>query len=165
MMQNTRVHEIELYPPDIFKTIVDHEVNRSRRYGDSLTLADLIVETDPADVEAQHRAEVLTISELNLQLREADIPCKKGNEFLILMPATGAQGARTACERLRKLLTTEQQTNDGVIFKMFSFIGLATLPIDRSVSSEGLLQNASRALQHARMNRLVRVVSASEIIE
>jgi hypothetical protein len=164
-MQNTPVHEIELYPPELFKTIVDHEVNRSRRYGDSLTLADLIIETDPADTEAQHSAEVFTINALNLQLRQADIPCKKGNEFLILMPATGAQGARTACERLRKLLTAEQQTNDRVIFKMFSFVGLATLPIDRSVSSDGLMQNASKALQHARMNRLMRVVSFSEIKE
>ena len=164
-MQSTHVHEIELYPPEIFKTIVDHEVNRSRRYGDSLTLADLIVETDPMNVEAQHHAEVFTINELNLQLRETDIPCKKGNEFLILMPATGAQGARTACERLRRLLTTEQQTQDEVTFKMFSFVGLATLPIDRSVSSDGLIENAAKALQHARVNRLARVVSFSEIKE
>lgn len=164
-MQNTHIHEIELYPPEIFKTMVDHEVNRSRRYGDSLTLANLIVDTDPVDEEAQHRAEVFTTNKLNLQLRETDIPCKKGNEFLILMPATGAQGARTACERLRRLLTTEQQTNDGVSFKMVSFIGLATLPIDRSVSSDGLVQNASKALQHARTNRLARVVSFSEIKE
>jgi hypothetical protein len=164
-MQNTRIHEIELYPPEIFKTIVDHEVNRSRRYGDSLTLADLIVETHPRGEAVQHSAEVFTINELNLQLRTTDIPCKKGNEFLILMPATGAQGARTACERLRKLLTTEQQTNEGAMFKMFSFIGLATLPIDRSVSSDGLMRNAAKALQHARVNQLTQVVSFSEIKE
>ena len=164
-MQNTRVHEIELYPPEIFKTIVDHEVNRSNRYGDSLTLANLVVETDPANEKAQHSAELFAINVLNLHLRQIDIACKKGNEFLVLMPATGSQGARTACERLRRLMTTEQQTVDNVFFKILVFIGMATLPIDRSVSSNGLIENASKALQHARANRLARVISFSEIKE
>ena len=31
-MENTLVHEIELYSPEAFKTLLDHEVNRSRRY-------------------------------------------------------------------------------------------------------------------------------------
>ena len=129
-MQNTRVHEIELYPPEIFKTIVDHEVNRSHRYGDSLTLANLVVETDPANEKAQHTAELFAINVLNLHLRQIDIACQKGNEFLVLMPATSAQGARTACERLRRLMTTEQQTVDNVFFKILVFIGMATLPIE-----------------------------------
>ncbi|HSJ87942.1 MAG TPA: diguanylate cyclase [Anaerolineales bacterium] len=164
-MQNTRVHEIELYPPEIFKTIVDHEVNRSHRYGDSLTLANLVVETDPANEKAQHTAELFAINVLNLHLRQIDIACQKGNEFLVLMPATSAQGARTACERLRRLMTTEQQTVDNVFFKILVFIGMATLPIDRSVSSNGLIENTSKALQHARTNRLARVISFSEIKE
>jgi len=164
-MEKPLEHEIELHPPEIFKTIVDHEVNRSHRYGDSLTLANLVVETDPVDEKAQHSAEVFAINVLNLHLRQIDIACKKGNEFLVLMPATSAQGARTACERLRRLMTTEQQTLDNVFFKILVFIGMATLPIDRSVSSNGLLENVSKALQHARTNRLGRVISFSEIKE
>jgi len=164
-MEKPLEHEIELHPPEIFKTIVDHEVNRSHRYGDSLTLANLVVETDPVDAKAQHSAEVFAINVLNLHLRQIDIACKKGNEFLVLMPATSAQGARTACERLRRLMTTEQQTVDNVFFKILVFIGMATLPMDRSVSSNGLIENASQALQHARTNRLARVISFSEIKE
>jgi len=163
-MEQTLVHEIELYPPEVFKTLLNHEVNTSRRYGNSLTLANLIVETDPINLEAQHNAEVFLINLLNLYLRDTDIPCKRGNEFLILMPSTGAQGARTACERLlRKLMSFEQQPNDKVVFKLSAFIGMATLPIDRSVSSDGLAQNASQALQYARANRLTNVVGFSEI--
>jgi hypothetical protein len=164
-MENTLVHEIELYPPEAFKTLLDHEVNRSHRYGDSLTLVDLVVETDPVSPQAQHSAEVFTINVLNLHLRDTDIPCKKGNEFLILMPSTGAQGAHIACERIKRLMNVEPQTYDRVSFKMSAFIGMATLPNDRSLSSSGLAQNASRALQHARANPFKSVVSFSEIKE
>jgi len=162
-MENAQVHEIELYPPEKFRTLLEHEVNRSHRYGDSLSLIDLALETDPSDSQALHSAEVFTINVLNLHLRDTDIPCKKGSEFLILMPASGIQGARTACERLTKLMTIEPQSYDKVSFKMSMFIGVAALPYDRSVSSDGLIQHAAQALQHARMNRLKNVVSFSEI--
>jgi hypothetical protein len=164
-MENVQPHEIELYPPETFKTLLEHEVNRSHRYGDSLSLIDLAVETEPSSAQALHSAEVFTINVLNLYLRNTDIPCKKGNEFLILMPASSLQGARTACERLTKLMDVEPQSYDKIPFKLFVFIGLAALPYDRSVSSNGLLQHAAQALQHARTQRTRSVVSFSEIKE
>jgi len=162
-MENPSVHEIELYPPESFKTLLDHEVNISRRYGNSLTLIDFVVETDPANDETQHSAEVFAINVLNLHLRDTDIPCQKGNEFQILMPSTAAHGARTACERLRDLMTLTPHELDRVSFKLSAYIGMATLPNDRSVTSDGLAQNASLALEHARTNRSKSVVSFSEI--
>ena len=164
-MENTQEHEIELYPPETFRTLLEHEVNKSHRYGDSLSLIDLVVETDPSNAQALHSAEVFTINMLNLHLRNTDIPCKKGSEFLILMPASSIQGARTACERLTKLMSIEPQSYDKVSFKLFVFIGLAALPYDRSVSSDGLLQQAAQALQHARAKQLKSVVSFPEIKE
>ena len=164
-MENTQVHEIELYPPETFRTLLEHEVNKSHRYGDSLSLIDLVVETDPSNAQALHSAEVFTINMLNLHLRNTDIPCKKGSKFLILMPASSIQGARTACERLTKLMNIEPQSHDKVSFKLFVFIGLAALPYDRSVSSDGLLQQAAQALQHARTKRLKSVVSFPDIKE
>jgi hypothetical protein len=161
-MDNTNVHEIELYPPDIFKTLLKHEVNKSRRYGDSLTLIHLAVETDPRTPESQHSAEVFTINVLNVHLRDTDIPCKQDNEFLILMPSTGAPGARTACERLRKLMNIEHQTYDKVSFELAAFVGMSTMPVDHLMSSEELAEQASKALQHARMNRLASVVVFSD---
>lgn len=162
-MQQTPIHEIELYPLRTFKALLDHEVNRSRRYGDSLTLVDLVVETEPVKPETQHGAELLAINALNVHLRETDIPCKQGNEFLILMPLTSGPGARTACERLRKLMLSEYQSVDQASFQIFIFIGMATLPIDRSVSSDRLIDNASQAVQYARTNLLASVVAFSEI--
>lgn len=162
-MQSVSGHEIELYTPEVFKTLMDHEVNKSRRYGDSLTLIDLLIETDPANPEAQHHAEVFAINLLNLHLRDTDIPCKRANEFLILMPSTSTPGARTACERVRKLMITEHQMDNNLSFKLSVFIGMATLPIDRSVSSDELSKNASQALHHARTNHLTNIVVFSEI--
>lgn len=163
-MENELVHEIELYSPETFRTLMEHEVNRSHRYGDSLTLIDLIVEADPAGAQNQHNAELLTIDALNVHLRKTDIPCKRGNEFLILMPATGTQGTRTACERIKKLMTINHQAGHEAAFQLRVWMGLATLPNeDRSVSSDRLAQNATQALQHARANQITSVVSFSDL--
>ena len=164
-MQNKPTHEIEVFPPEVFKTLLDHEVKRSRRYGDSLTLIDLFIETDPANLEAQQGAEAFAMNILKLHLRETDIPCKQENEFIILMPSTSAPGARTACERILKLLNTECQTDSGIPFRLFTFIGTAAMPIDHSLSSDELSQNASQALQHARANRITNVIAFSEILK
>lgn len=161
-MQNITAHEIELFPPEVFKTLLNHEVNKSRRYGDSLTLIDLLVEADPATPETQHISEVVTVNILHLHLRDTDIPCKRDNEFLILMPSTGTSGARTACERLRKLVASEYQTESGVSFKLSTFIGLASLPIDHSISSDEFSKNANQALQYARTNHITNVNAFSE---
>jgi len=162
-MKNVSEHDIELYPPESFKTLLDHEVNRSRRYGQPLTLLDLTFETKPADPQAQHSAEVFTINVLNLRLRDTDIPCKKDKEFLVLMPSTDEQGGRIACERLEKLFQVEPQTYDRVSFTLSAFIGMVTLPGDRSLSGQALIQNASQALQYDRENRLMNTVIFSKL--
>jgi predicted signal transduction protein with EAL and GGDEF domain len=162
-MKNTLEHNIELYPPEAFKTLLAHEINRSRRYGNPLTLLDIAIETVPDDPQTLYSAEVFTINVLNLRLRDTDIPCKKGNEFLVLMPSTYEPGGRIACERLEKLFNMEPQTYDRVSFKLSAFIGMATLPGDQSISSEKLMQNASDALQHAHANRLKSTVIFSEM--
>lgn len=161
-MDNVTAHEIELFPPEVFKTLLRHEVNKSRRYGDSLSLIHLAVETDPATPQAYHSAEVFAINVLNIYLREADIPCKQGNEFLILMPSTSAPGARTACERLKKLMAVESSSFNKTSFELSTFIGLAAMPVDHMVSSEQLAEQASKALQHARTHHLSDVVMFSE---
>lgn len=162
-MDETFVHEIELYFPDIFKTLLDYEVNRSRRYQTPLTLIRLVVEAGPATPRTQHSAEVFAINVLNIHLRETDIPCRNGGEFLVLMPSTDEAGGRVACERLMKLFDIKHQADDRVSFKISVFIGMATLPGDKSLSSTKLLEQASQALQHAQANRSPTAVSFSEM--
>lgn len=162
-MEDLFDQNIELYPPESFNILLDHEVNRSRRYRDPLTLLELTFETNPNDAQTQHSAEVFTINVLNLRLRDTDIPCKKGNEFLVLMPSTDEQGGRIACQRLENLFNIEPQSFDRVSFEMSAFIGMATLPGDDSISSNQLTQNALQALQYARENRIKNTVIFSDM--
>lgn len=164
-MQNASNREIELYPLEVFKTLLEHEVNKSRRYGDSLTLIDLLLETEPSTPDALHSAQTSAIHVLHLHLRDVDISCLQDNEFLILMPSTSAPGARTACERVRKLMLAEYQNGNGAAFKLSTFIGLASMPADHSLSSAEFIKNASLAVQHARANHLTGVVAFSEILQ
>ena len=165
-MEHALEHEIELYPPETFKTLLAHEVNRSHRYGDSLTLVHLNVEAEPAGPENQHRAELLAIDALNVYLRTSDIPCKMGNEFLILMPATGTQGAHIASERVKKLIASNLEKDGDRSLNLRVFIGMATLlNDDRTISGEKLAENAAVALQHARTHQLTNVVRFSDVVK
>jgi len=161
-MGNTLVHEIELYPFETFKTLLEHEVHRSRRYGTPISLIHLAIETDTSGPDAQYGAEVFTINALNVHLRDTDIPCRKGNEFYVLMPSTDAKGALIVCERLEKLFRMESQIYDKVSFKLFAYIGVATLPGDRSIISQKLMENAADALRRAHENKIDKTVIYSE---
>ena len=162
-MQKNLTHEIELYALESFKTLLDHEVNRSRRYKTPLTLIHLAIETDPDRPEIQYNAEMFAINILDVQLRDTDIPCRKGNEFLILMPATDEPGGRIVCERLAGLFNAEHQTYDRVSFDMVVFVGMASIAGGAPLSSTKLMKQASTAMQHAQTNRLSTAVIFSEI--
>ena len=164
-MENALTHDIELYPLESFKTILDYELNRSRRYKELLTLIHVAVEADPNTPQTQHSAEVFAINVLNLQLRETDIPCKVGNEFLVLMPSTGEPGGRMACERLGNLFKVMHQTYDRVSFQLSAFIGMTSTDGTSPIPANKLIQQASAAMQHARVKRLPHAALFSEITE
>lgn len=156
-------HEIELYMSEAFHTLLEHEVNRSRRYKNPITLLHLALEIQPDTPQARYGAELFAINLLNSHLRDTDIPSKSGSEFLVLMPATDEQGARIVSDRLETLFHSEHSDFDKVSFRLSAFIGMATLSGDRSITSKSLLNNASLALQHARSNRSLKAVLFSEI--
>ena len=159
-MQNIPGHENSLYDPAMFKSLLAHEVNNSRRYGDSLTLVNLCVEADPAHPETQNDAELFVMNRLRHDLRETDVLCKQDHEFLILMPSTGAPGARTAYERIKKKITAD---DDGATLNLSLFTGMDSMPVHHAITSEEFAQNAARALQHARANRLTGAVAFSDV--
>jgi GGDEF domain-containing protein len=121
------------------------------------------VEADPNTPQTQHSAEVFAINVLNLQLRETDIPCKMGSEFIVLMPSTDLPGGRVACERLEKLFRVTHQTYDRVSFQLYAFIGMTWTDGASPVHSSKLIEEASAAMQHARVNRSQSAVLFSEI--
>ena len=162
-MEDALTHEIELYPLESFKTLLDHELHRSRRYKQPITLIQIAVEVEPNTPQTQHSAQVFAINILNLQLRETDIPCKTGTEFIVLMPSTDQQGGRMACERLEKLFRVTHQTYDRVSFQLSAFFGMTSTEGASHVHSGKLIEEAAAALQHARVHRSQQAVLFSEI--
>jgi Diguanylate cyclase, GGDEF domain len=162
-MNDALKHEIELYSLESFQTLLDHEVHRSRRYKTPLTLIHLAIETNPDRPEILHSAEMFTINILDVQLRDTDIPCRKGNEFLVLMPATDETGGRVVCERLAKLFNEPHQTYDRVSFNLTVFVGMASTPGEVGANSNKLMRQAATAMGHARDQRLTTAVIFSEI--
>ena len=162
-MEKDFVHEIELYPYETFRVLLDHEVNRSRRYQQPITLLHVAIETEPVDPPAQYSAELFAINVLNLQLRETDIPCKKGSEFLVLLPSTNAEGGRVATDRLEELFKGNPQPFDRVSFTLSAFIGMTSAIANKPLSGTRLLQQAETAMQHARARRVANTVLFSEI--
>lgn len=162
-MENYLTHEIELYPPESFQTLLDHEVTRSRRYQHPLALIHISVEAEPQTPQTQHSAEVFAINALNLEVRETDIPCKMGSEFVLLMPFTGEPGGRIVSERLEKLFKVEHQTYDRVSFHVSTFIGMTSAYGDSPISSKKLMEQASEALQFAKEHKSQNAVLFSEM--
>jgi diguanylate cyclase (GGDEF)-like protein len=161
-MNNQLTHEIELYSLESFTTLLEHEINRSRRYKTPLTLIHMAIETDPTGPDILHSAEMFAINILDVQLRDTDIPCRKGNEFLVLMPATAETGGRVACERLAQSFNMPHQTYDRVSFHMVIYVGMSSLPAE-SLTSETLLQQAAKAMQYARDHQVTTAVSYSDL--
>lgn len=157
-------HEIELYPYETFYALLEYETKRAKRYDDWTSLVRLVVEAESSDKnqEPQYGAEVYAINVLNIQLRDVDIPCRVGNEFLVLMPCTDDLGAQIVCERLETLFRLEAEVYDKVSFKLNFTIGSISLPGDNSLTSKSLMDGASLALDHARENRLTKTVTSSE---
>ena len=162
-MKDIFMHEIELYSLESFQTLLDHEILRSRRYKTPVTLIHVAIETDPDRPEIQYSAEMFAINILDVQLRNTDVPCRKGREFLILMPATDEAGGRIVCERLAKLFNEPHQTYDRVSFNLTIFVGMTSLPGDSSLTSASLMQQAAKAMQYGREHKLTDAVIFSEI--
>lgn len=163
MAKRKKKHEIELYPYETFKTLFEYEIRRSRRYNDPVTLVRLAVETENGGAEPQHGAEVFTINILDVHLRDVDIPCRVGNEFLVLMPCTDELSGRVVCERLESFFRLESEVYEKVSLKLNVFIGMISLPSNKSLSSKRLMEGASRALEHARTNQQTKTVVFSDI--
>jgi len=162
-MKQVFTHEIELYSLESFQTLLDHEVHRSRRYKTPLTLIHFSIETKPEHPEFQHSAEMFAINVLDVQLRDTDISCRKGNEFLVLMPATDETGGRIVCQRLARLFNVPHQTLDRVSFELAIFVGMSSIPGGETLTGSTLIHQASKAMEYARENKLTTAVIFSEI--
>ena len=130
------------------------EAKRALRYGKTLSL--LIIDLDDfkaindtkghlfGDDVLKRLAAILTSIS-----REEDIPCRYGGEeFVVILPETSANGALTFAQRLRAEMHAEAFFLDN---RITCSGGVATYP-DTSDAIEDLLKNADKALYEAKLS-------------
>jgi len=152
-----------------FRSRLDDEVRRARRYGTSLTciMADmdhLKPVNDAFGHGAGDRAIAAVAEVLRSQLRATDLGARYGgDEFVLLLPHTGARDGSILAERLcARLATTELPVGDRKVSLRTSF-GVAELgPEDGDDSGLELVRRADDALYAAKRSGRGRVEVQAE---
>jgi diguanylate cyclase (GGDEF)-like protein len=147
-----------------FRGRLDEEVLRARRYGTPLTciMADmdhLKPVNDAFGHAAGDRAIAAVAEVLRSQLRSTDLGARYGgDEFVLLLPHTGAGDGRILAERLcKRLATAELPVGDRKVSLRTSF-GVAELGAEPSSDEGGeLVRHADEALYAAKRSGRGRV--------
>ena len=73
-----------------------------------------------------------------------------GDEFALVLPDTGSDGALAVGERIRERIAAHQFLHgDGFDMHLTVSVGVATLP-DVAMTAEGLIQAADEAMYHVK---------------
>jgi diguanylate cyclase (GGDEF)-like protein len=101
----------------------------------------------------------LITASMKSQLRINDVPSRfGGDEFVVLLPETGARGAREVAERIRETIAvTPLKLGDKDVFITVS-IGIASFP-DDGCGIDIIMERADQALYRAKNEGRNRVVS------
>ncbi len=141
---------------DYFFRRVREEHHRASRYNSRFAL--LMIDLDGfKKINDAHGHQVgdrylsLLGSEIRSHLRSADLACRYGgDEFCILLPETGFEGAQTIAERLRQSIAKLSVTANGDVAVTTASIGLAIFPEHGGESLSSLLKHADQALYRAK---------------
>lgn len=162
-MEHDSAHDVELYLLEVFNILFEHEVRKSRRYEYPVSVICIAIEAEPDTLQTRHAAELIAINAFDVELRDSDVPCRDGHEFLILLPSTDEKSAHHACKRLERALNSTSQTTDGAAFQVSAYIGLASNDEDLSLTPKQLLELVRHALNQARAKRSLTTVLASTL--
>ena len=88
---------------------------------------------------------------IRLSARETDVVSRfGGDEFALILPDTGSEGAAAVGERIRERVNAHRfLQGDGLDIHLTVSVGVATLP-DVAASTEGLIQAADEAMYHVK---------------
>lgn len=141
-----------LYNARHFRSLVDYEMERARRYGQDLSVIffDLdhfkqVNDTHGHLVGSQVLQQIGHF--LRTRTRRVNISCRYGgDEYVLLLPSTNKAGALTLAEKLRKELAEYPFVFDGIEpIRITASFGVASFPGD-ALNPEKLLQQADRAM-------------------
>jgi len=139
-----------------FVSAIERENSRAVRHGASFSviLADVDHFKDINDGFGHAAGDkVLNIAADRIAqcLRGADLLSRYGgDEFAILLPETGSEGALEVAGRIRAAVASDPVDVDGQAIKVTSSIGLATHDPAHTVDWEQLLEQADQALYRAK---------------
>ena len=143
---------------------LQRELSEARRYGRPLSC--LLIDIDffkavndtyghaAGDAALQQAARVIADS-----VRGSDVVCRYGGEeFLILAPETGLEGARALAEKIRQAFPSRLFGDAGRVFPLTLSAGVAQLSTDES--GNDMIARADEALYHAKQSGRDRVEAA-----
>lgn len=155
--------ETGLYTPDVFEVLLNYETTRIKRYPGPLALLHLALGTDDYPGELRKQAHEAMTSLLNRTLRASDVPSHYHNEFLILLPATDEEAARTVAERILSTYRTTPDLAGRTASAPNVYVGLTSQNGGSILSPQHLLAEAAAALDEARLSRSSNYVAYSDL--
>jgi diguanylate cyclase (GGDEF)-like protein len=146
----------QLYNSRYLSQVLRRETKRASRSGRPLSL--LFVDLDGfKSINDTHghlfgsRALVEAASVIRASARETDMVARfGGDEFALILPDTGSEGAVAVGERVRDRIAAFRFLHgDGLNIQLTVSVGVATLP-DVAASADGLIQAADEAMYYVK---------------
>jgi diguanylate cyclase (GGDEF)-like protein len=142
----------QLYNSRYLNQVLRREAKRAMRSGRPLSLLFLDLDgfkrvNDTHGHLAGSAALVEAASVIRGSARETDVVARfGGDEFALILPDTGCEGATSVAERVRERLALHKfLERDGLIVRLTVSVGVATLP-DVAASAEDLMKAADTAM-------------------
>jgi diguanylate cyclase (GGDEF)-like protein len=146
----------QLYNSRYLSQVLRRETKRASRSGRPLSLLFLDLDGFKGinDVHGHlygSRALVEAADVIRKSARETDMVARfGGDEFALVLPDTGSEGALAVGERIRDRIAEHAfLAADGLDIRLTASVGVATLP-DVAASVEGLIQAADEAMYHVK---------------
>ena len=174
-LQNARLYVLStvddltrLYVRRYFDGRLRDEVARSRRYGTRFTLVlvdfDAFKEVNDTYGHGTGDRVLKMVAEiLHAEVRSLDIPARVGgDEFAVILPEVGWQGALLLAERIRARLKETPVEADGRQIYQTVSMGVASFPDHATADEKELLEAADTALYKAKQEGRDRIQVAGD---
>jgi len=146
----------QLYNSRYLNKVLRQETKRSVRSGRPLSLLFVDLDgfkgiNDRYGHLAGSRALVEAADVIRWSARDTDVAARfGGDEFAVVLPDTGAEGALMVARRIRERIAAHTfLADEGINYRLTASVGLATLP-EAATTPEELVKAADRAMYHVK---------------